>query len=70
MILVDANLLVYAWNEDAEQHEASRAWLEGRLNGRAGVGLPWSSLLAFVRIVSNPRVFPRPAAVSEAIDRR
>ena len=40
MILVDANILVYAWNADAQQHRPAAAWLEDRLNGVAGVGLP------------------------------
>ena len=57
MILVDANILVYAWNADAEQHRTAAAWLEDRLNGVTGVGLPWAALLAFVRLVSNPRIF-------------
>lgn len=66
MILVDANLLVYAHVASFPQHERARTWLDGRINAAAPVGLPWPSLLAFVRIVSNPRIFDRPAAVSVA----
>ncbi len=66
MILVDANLLVYGFARDLPQHEAARGWLEGRLNGTARVGLPWPSLLAFVRLVSNPRIFTKPVPVSRA----
>jgi hypothetical protein len=29
-------------------------WLDERLNGTVGVGLPWPSLLAFVRLATNP----------------
>lgn len=65
MILVDANLLVYAHVSSLSQHERARAWLDGRLAGTAPVGLPWESLLAFVRLVSNPRVFERPLTVAE-----
>lgn len=65
MILVDANLLVYAHVASLSQHERARAWLDGRLAGAAPVGLPWESLLAFVRLVSNPRVFERPLTVAE-----
>lgn len=57
-ILVDANLLIYAYNRSAAQHEAAREWLEARLAGPARVGLPWPSLLAFLRIVTNSRLFP------------
>ena len=68
MILVDANLLLYAQVETFEQHAATRRWLDDRLNGVERVGLPWPSLLAFVRIVSNPRVFESPLTVGEAWD--
>ena len=45
---------------------AARHWLDERLNGPAPVGLPWPSLLAFVRLVTNPRIFARPEPVGEA----
>ena len=66
MILVDANLLVYAHVTSFAQHEKARAWLDDRINAAAPVGLPWPSLLAFARIVSNPRIFDRPVTVSAA----
>lgn len=66
MILVDANLLVYAHVASFAQHDRARTWLDGRINAAAPVGVPWPSLLAFVRIVSNPRIFDRPATVSGA----
>lgn len=56
MILVDANLLVYAANHAAPECEQARTWLDERLNGTARVGMPWPSLLAFVRLASNPVV--------------
>lgn len=65
MILVDANLLVYAHVSSLPQHERARQWLDGKLSAGAPVGLPWESLLAFVRLVSNPRVFERPLTVAE-----
>lgn len=66
MILVDTNLLVYAWNEGASQHEAAALWLEERLNGLTGVGLPWPSLLGFVRLVTNRRIFQGARTPDEA----
>ena len=66
MILVDGNLLVYAWGRDLSQHESARAWLDERLSGTTAVGLPWPSLLTFLRLVSNPRVFERPAPIAQA----
>ena len=66
MILVDANLLVYAANRSAPEHEGARRWLDARLSGTARVGLPWPSLLAFVRIISNPVILRRPVSPGEA----
>lgn len=66
MILVDANLLLYAKLADLPQHAAARAWLEGELNAPTRVGLPWESLMAFLRIATNPRIFPRPLGAGEA----
>lgn len=66
MILVDTNLLVYAHVGSFAQHTAARDWLDERINGTALVGLPWPSLLGFVRLVSNPRIFDRPSSVGTA----
>lgn len=66
MILIDANLLLYAANRAAPEHERARQWLDERLNGSAAVGLPWPSLLAFVRLASNPVVVRHPASPAEA----
>lgn len=60
MILVDANLLIYAKVADFPQHGMARAWLEERLASPSRVGLPWPSLLAFLRITTHPRIFDRP----------
>jgi uncharacterized protein len=66
VILVDANLLIYARVAGGAQHEPAREWLDAQLNGDTAVGLPWPSLLAFVRLVTNPRVFERPLRLGEA----
>ena len=66
MILVDANLLVYAYHPRSEQHGASRAWLEGILSGSELVRFAWLTLWAFLRISTNPRVFERPLTIQEA----
>lgn len=66
MILVDANLLIYASDRTSAQHARARTWLEDRFNEPGRVGLPWPSLLAFLRIVTNPRIYPRPLAPTDA----
>jgi toxin-antitoxin system PIN domain toxin len=64
VILIDANLLVYARVSSAAQHQSARRWLDEQLNGTARVGLPWPSLLAFVRLITNPRIFERPETIA------
>ncbi|HQR25477.1 MAG TPA: type II toxin-antitoxin system VapC family toxin [Nocardioides sp.] len=68
MKIVDANVLLYAVNEDTPPHDACRTWLQQALTGTEAVGLPWTSLLAFVRISTNPRVFAHPLTAAEASD--
>lgn len=66
MILVDANLLIYAHNQSDSQYDLARAWLESELAGPGPVGVAWTSLLAFVRITTSPRIFPAPFSTDEA----
>jgi uncharacterized protein len=66
LILVDANLLIYAAVTDMSQHDKARNWLESALNRSPRVGLPWPSLLAFIRIVTNHRLFPQPWGIEDA----
>lgn len=66
MILVDANLLLYAHIRSFPQHRRAREWLDSQLSGNSLVGFPWPSLLSFLRIATNPRVFQRPESVADA----
>ena len=67
MILVDANLPIHASYVESRQHKATKEWLEQCFNGDTRVGLPWESLVAYVRIITNPRMFERPLDVVEAL---
>jgi uncharacterized protein len=67
--LVDANVLLYAVNEDADHHVAARTWLDDALSGAATVAFSWISLLAFVRLSTKIALFPRPLPVVDALDR-
>ena len=66
MILIDANLLLLAYNPRAPEHAASRQWLETTLSGTGLVRFAWVTLWAFLRVSTNPRVFERPLAMAEA----
>ncbi len=65
-MLVDANVLLYAVDEESPFHDAGRLWLEEALNGTQRVGLPWMSLTAFVRIATHPRALREPLAPDDA----
>ena len=67
MILVDANLLIYAVNSDAIQHQQARKWLEQTLSGSTEVGLAWIVILAFIRITTRPGIMTRPLNCNDAI---
>ena len=67
MKLVDANVLLYATNRAATQHRRAVAWWESALAGDEPVGLPWMSLLAFLRVSTLPGIFREPLSVAEAV---
>ena len=69
MILVDANLLLYAEDSQAALHARARSWWDERLSGDDPVCLCWTVLTAFVRIGTNPRVYQRPLTIDEAVER-
>ena len=69
MILVDANILLYAEDQMNPQHEIARQWWDAQLSGSAPVCLAWSVLGAFIRIGTNARVFERPLTLNQAITR-
>jgi uncharacterized protein len=66
MILIDTNLLLYANIGGTAQHERAKQWLDEQFGRESRIGLPWHSLLGFVRIASNPRAHTRAASVEEA----
>jgi toxin-antitoxin system PIN domain toxin len=67
MILIDANLLLHAYNPRSPDHASGRRWLEETLSGPGLVRFAWPTLWAFLRIGTNPRVFQRPLSIREAL---
>lgn len=65
MILLDANLLLYAYANDFPQHAASKAWLEKTLQNGDGIGLSWQVIMAFARIGTNPKIFAKPMTIEQ-----
>jgi len=70
MYLLDANILVYATDAHSEHHDVARDWLDERTAGvPRSVGLPWPTLVAYLRLVTNPRMYSPPATPADAWQR-
>jgi uncharacterized protein len=65
LILVDANLLLYAYNSSTPEYARAKAWLESILNGPETVALSWNSIWAFLRVCTNKR-YSQPMSAEEA----
>ena len=68
MILIDANLLLYAYDTSAESHRRAKEWLGQALSKPEPVGLSWLTILAFLRISTDRRIFLRPLSIKEALN--
>jgi uncharacterized protein len=68
MILIDANLLLYASDDHSPHHLPARHWLERTLSGPEPAALAWTVILAFLRLSTDPCVFQRPLTVTRAIE--
>jgi toxin-antitoxin system PIN domain toxin len=66
MTIIDANLLIYFYNEASTRHRRAATWLDSLINSTEQIGLPWITLWAFLRLSTSPRVLPRPLAPDEA----
>jgi toxin-antitoxin system PIN domain toxin len=66
MTIIDANLLIYFYNEASEHHRRATTWLDALINSTEQIGLPWITLWAFLRVSTAPRVLPRPLSPEEA----
>ena len=66
MVVVDANVLLYAVDTASAHHEPALAWLDHALGGAEAVGLAWAVLLAFIRVGTNVAVLPHPMSVEVA----
>jgi len=69
LILVDANILLYAEDYLQSRHQQARAWWDSQLSGTGVVCLCWTVLSAFIRIGTNPRVFEHPLSLEQALAR-
>jgi len=66
MIVLDANLLLYAYDPIASNHQSARTWLQTVFGGEELVGLPWQTIHAFLRIATNQRLRLGGATIEQA----
>lgn len=67
MILVDTNVLLYAADAEADKYHVAKVWLEDALSRAETIIVPWVTAIGFLRISTNPRFYPRPTSISEAL---
>jgi uncharacterized protein len=67
VILVDANILVYAVDSDSPHHGRARRWLEEALSSTTPVGLAWIVILAFLRLTTRPGILKKPMSADRAM---
>ena len=67
-ILVDANLVMWAHHRQMPDHARARDWWAQTLTATPLVGIPWPTIIAFVRLSTHPRVLERPVGVQAAWD--
>ena len=67
MIVLDANILLYAYDSASSHHSKARAWVERVFSAAAPIGLPWQTVTAFLRIMTNPRLPGERFSTQEAV---
>ena len=67
MTVLDANLLLYAYDADSPKQRAVATWLTDLVDGGEPVGLPWLTIWAFLRISTNSRIWTSPLTVKRAL---
>lgn len=65
MTVLDANVLLYAYNADAPQQERAARWLTGLVESGETIGIPSVTIWAFLRIATNARIWTRPKSATE-----
>ena len=68
MILIDANLLLHAYDTSSPRHEKARQWFESVMSDEPDIRFGLMTLLAFVRLATDQRVFDRPFETARAVE--
>jgi toxin-antitoxin system PIN domain toxin len=66
MFVVDTNVLVYAANEDCQEHQRCLELVTQWRHSRLPWYLTWSIIYEFLRIVTHPRVMSQPWEIGDS----
>jgi uncharacterized protein len=67
MIVLDANILLYAYDSSSAKHEAALAWVEQVFSEDELIGIPWQTVSAFLRVITNPNLPGQRFTAQEAV---
>ena len=67
MIVLDVNILLYAYNSSAPNHTRARHLIQTLFSGTEHVGLPWQTISAFLRILTDRRIPGDRLTMDEAV---
>jgi len=67
MVLIDVNVLVYAYRTELPNHAAFLQWIENCAASDQPFGVPDLVLSGFLRVMTLPKVFPTPTPLDEAL---
>jgi toxin-antitoxin system PIN domain toxin len=67
LIVLDVNLLLYAYDGTSQHHSAAHKWLQGVFTGTELIGLPWQVVWAFLRLSTNSRIFTNCLTMEQAV---
>lgn len=68
MILLDINILLYAYDSRSPKHREAKSWLEDQFSGTETVLIPWTTVLGFLRITTSNKILKRPFLLENAVD--
>jgi toxin-antitoxin system PIN domain toxin len=67
MIVIDVNLLIYAYDTTSSEHRKAREWIEETFSGNEPIGLPWQNISAFLRILTYPGLMGERFTMGQAV---
>lgn len=65
-MLLDANILIYAFSSSSPFHASAKTWMEDAMARGLQVYLSWSVISAFLRITTDPRSYGQIATMADA----